>query len=108
MAVSLASHNVYDNDNYLTGQFNNLSMNYYNTSTISLSLNTWNNNTSITNIVNTCLVNLNTSVNNINSCVQDLSQNYWITNSSLNSITSCVQNLPQTLWNLNLCVQNVL
>ena len=65
MSVSLVAHNAYDN------------CNFYNTLAISLSFNTWNNNMSITNVVNTWLVNLNTSVKDINSCVQNISRNYW-------------------------------
>ena len=83
MSVSLVAHNAFDNNVYLTGQFNNLSTSYYNTSTINLNINLWHTTTSITNIVNTCLVNLNTSVNNINLCVQNISRNYWYSNASL-------------------------
>ena len=47
MSVSLVAHNAFDNNVYLTGQFNNLSMSYYNISTVNLSLNLWNTTTSI-------------------------------------------------------------
>ena len=63
---------------------------------------------------NTCLSNIstnywitNSSLNTINTCLQNVSLNYWKTNASLSSTNTCLSNISTNYWITNNSLLNV-
>ena len=64
--------------------------------------------------MNSCISNISTNYWISNSCISNISTNYWISNTSLQSLNSCVSNISSNYWltnsivnQHNSCIQNI-